>query len=900
MCKKEGKMVHCYTTYKRALTYLEEWVNHKISLCASLCSRNPWRTVAIVVATCCLLSLGMIKREPDGTVAFLPLETDGNVLWNDDSSVSYEAFEREKEYFPVEVRLQSIMMVGRMEGQNVLTKDMMLEMFDVIDIIKNTSIPGTTVSYKTNCKHVPNVGCMFNGVPHFFSGNRAMVEELPNDEAVRLVLNASEYPFGENVERDQVFGDLVVDENNTVVSATAIRWDFYMNDTEVVKEWELELVRVLIYDPLPLVHSTLYLQASRSLDDGLSEVVENDVVKVAVAFSSIIVCAAVTMGRPTRISSRFGLAMLEGIVIGLSIVAGFGISCVVGAIPNSLVLILPFIVIGIGVDDAFVVTGAFDRQEDDDIPSRMQKAYDDVGMSITLTSLTDAFAFFFGALSRLPAVSNFCYFATFTLLVVFILHITLYPAFLTLDARRQEAQRMDCLFCIKVSETTPGRGVYELLAHGMKNKFAPFLTHDVSRIAIIAFFACLFGISVYGITAIDRTFYLIDLAPDDHYFRQYVINENTYFPLLAFSVSIVHTDVDFASEIVQRDIETQASLVENHVFSRTPMSWYQEFRTYAKANSSYADEWNENDYFTGSMFHSAVADFIREPLYQQYVNNIYFDVSGQVQAAKVTFMMSPGVEVENQMKALVDMRDVEQMSVTVPKAAMSSATFNVYNLFYIIFEELVQNFSACLAVVIVLAVIILVSPINATIVFFVLGLVYVDILGGMPMWPVSLNTISIVNLVMAVGLVVDYCAHIAHSFGKQSSLVSRKERVALALGEIGPGVLLGCTSTFVGILPLAFATSEVFRVFFKMFLMIVLVGGAHGLILLPVLLSIFGDVVEPSVGKEVVSSNTNDGANTVHPGDVKASDTGGDPMCLQMEDAAENPVERKSKVPGEV
>ena len=59
--------------------------------------------------------------------------------------------------------------------------------------------------------------------------------------------------------------------------------------------------------------------------------------------------------------------------------------------------------------------------------------------------------------------------------------------------------------------------------------------------------------------------------------------------------------------------------------------------------------------------------------------------------------------------------------------------------------------------------------------------------------------------------VIDYSAHVVHNFTQQDASLSRDARVRATIEEMGPSVLLGVTSTFWGIVPLAFANSEVFR-----------------------------------------------------------------------------------------
>lgn len=56
-------------------------------------------------------------------------------------------------------------------------------------------------------------------------------------------------------------------------------------------------------------------------------------------------------------------------------------------------------------------------------------------------------------------------------------------------------------------------------------------------------------------------------------------------------------------------------------------------------------------------------------------------------------------------------------------------------------------------------------------------------------WDIRLNAISTVNLVMAVGISVEFCAHVAHNFLTQSG--SRDERVRNTLKTVGGSVFQG-------------------------------------------------------------------------------------------------------------
>lgn len=113
----------------------------------------------------------------------------------------------------------------------------------------------------------------------------------------------------------------------------------------------------------------------------------------------------------------------------------------------------------------------------------------------------------------------------------------------------------------------------------------------------------------------------------------------------------------------------------------------------------------------------------------------------------------------------------------------------------------------------------------------------------------SINAVSVVNLLACVGLGVEFCIHMAHqfAFSQRNRLgITAVDHTKHALASVGASIISGITLTkFCGIGILAFAPSMLFRVyFFRMYMGIVILGFFYGMVLLPVLLSLFGQKAE--------------------------------------------------------
>ncbi|KAI9144575.1 sterol-sensing domain of SREBP cleavage-activation-domain-containing protein [Paraphysoderma sedebokerense] len=172
-----------------------------------------------------------------------------------------------------------------------------------------------------------------------------------------------------------------------------------------------------------------------------------------------------------------------------------------------------------------------------------------------------------------------------------------------------------------------------------------------------------------------------------------------------------------------------------------------------------------------------------------------------------------------------------------------------YSIFYVFFEQYNsivniawQTILLSMLAVSIITYIILGSLISAVILLGTIGLMVVLNVGlVLGLWGVSLNAVSVVNLVMGVGLSVEFCSHVLR--GYLISPGSRTERVTNAMMEIGSSVFTGIGLTkVVGVTVLAFAKSRLFLVYyFRMYVGIVVIGLTIGLCVLPIILSYIGD-----------------------------------------------------------
>lgn len=148
-----------------------------------------------------------------------------------------------------------------------------------------------------------------------------------------------------------------------------------------------------------------------------------------------------------------------------------------------------------------------------------------------------------------------------------------------------------------------------------------------------------------------------------------------------------------------------------------------------------------------------------------------------------------------------------------------------------------MNLSTTLAAMGVVIFSLVLKPVGSLIIFTMLLLVLVDVIGFAHFWGLPIDAVTTVNAVVALGLSVDFNAHMGKAYLDAKG--AGDARMVHALKHMGPPVFSGGASTLIAALVLSAADSYIFINFFRMLFMTVAFGLSHGLILLPVSLSLF-------------------------------------------------------------
>ncbi|KAK5871051.1 hypothetical protein PBY51_003953 [Eleginops maclovinus] len=190
---------------------------------------------------------------------------------------------------------------------------------------------------------------------------------------------------------------------------------------------------------------------STTLEDILKSFSDISVIRVASGYLLMLAYACLTMLRWDCAKSQGAVGLAGVLLVTLSVAAGLGLCSLLGISFNAATTqVLPFLALGVGVDDVFLLAHAFSETgQNKRIPfeDRTGECLKRTGASVALTSISNVTAFFMAALIPIPALRAFSLQAAVVVVFNFAMVLLIFPAILSMDLYRREDRRFDIFCC---------------------------------------------------------------------------------------------------------------------------------------------------------------------------------------------------------------------------------------------------------------------------------------------------------------------------------------------------------------------------------------------------------------------------------------------------------------------
>lgn len=780
---------------------LRQWIVRALTRIACTSARYPKRTIVLSAALAVLLAV-------TGYYTNANFSIDTDQLWTPSGTVTQQREQWIEATFPRALSTLSFVFHGE-HHNNILNSDLVERMFDVLESIQH--IP----QYDTLCQ---SGTCRFYGATGFWDHIRPSdvsdVEAVSNMTSA-LVNDGSGYTIP--TPRNQFFSQLVANET-LLVSATAARLVVRVpNVDSITKQWERQAIETIL--KLRQEESDIFVEVlgETSIPDELVRALEADLPLVPIVVALMSICSCALLG------VSVGLAAIAAVLF--SILAGAGILCIIGVPWTSATQLMPFLILGIGLDDAIILYTTWRRvnsssSENLRIEDQVTQMIEAAGLSIFLTTVTSTLAFSLGTFtSSVPAIYWLCQYCAPTIALVLVYQLTFFIACLVETEKRALRKNPDLFINFKPPWLDQKMEWYAENLLGLPR---------VVKVSVILCFFGFAGFCASRIPSLTQEVKLEDLLPQGSYAASFLQTEDRYSDAggQLVPVDTYFIGYDFANRTTREQLQNR---VQDELIYHGPdsdfqgplLSWMDAFEYYkAFENGGIEDS-------SGASFQALLSQFLNHPVYGSIFGDDIAFQNGDVVASRVSLWLA------------VDRSDVDRLlrAFDVANSFATESTFthnkiyNVWEFYSTVFSEVVM--ATVLGIVAVSIVSLAFVPRWGSLhVISMICLLYSDLVGVVQLSGLHLNGITFVCITMSIGLLVDFCLHLILRFEEGPSCCRDM------LKSMGSSVLMGGSTTLLGIAPLAFSTSEAFRTVFIIFLAIVSIGVGHGLILLPLILDV--------------------------------------------------------------
>ncbi|KAL4940851.1 hypothetical protein BDV06DRAFT_195849 [Aspergillus oleicola] len=922
----EGDIVHSggHLEYPHGYYKLNSMLDTVFNRLGSVCARFPALTIISSVVVVVLLSLGWLR---------FAVETDPVRLWVSPTS----AAAKEKAFFdenfgPFYRAEQAFLVNDNFTGGDgrVLDYNTLSWWFDVESRVRRMISMDRGSTLDDICFKPTGDACVIQSVTGYFGGSVSNLDPDTWEDRLKQCTDSPGDPgclpdFSQPLRPEMILGGYESTGNVLDSQALIVTWvvnNHAQGSDEEARaiDWEDSFKRIfqVVQEEASQRGLRVSFSTEASVEQELNKSSNTDAKIVVVSYIIMFVYASLALGSVTMtwtslirnpsnalVQSKFTLGVVGIVIVLMSVSASVGLFSALGVKVTLIIAeVIPFLVLAVGVDNIFLIVHEFERlnvsHPDEEIDERISRAIGRIGPSIFLSAITETVAFALGVFVGMPAVRNFAVYAAGAVFINAILQVTMFISVLTLNQKRVESLRADCLPCLTVRKAHSGmaedRGFDDQDGESALQKFirkvyAPYLLNRRVKVLVVIVFL---GILTAGLALIPKVALGLDqriALPSDSYLIQYFNDLSEYFgsgpPVYFVTRNVNVTEREHQQQLCGRFttceeyslpfvLEQESKRPDVSYISGSTASWIDDFFYWLNPQQDCCYEngelcfeeripaWNISLFGMpeGEEFIHYLEKWIDSPTDAScplggkapYSNALVLD------PVRVTTNAS---HFRTSHTALRTQDDFIKSYISARRIADGLSQEHGIDVFpysksYIFFDQYVSIvqvagtlLGSAVAIIFAITSILLGSVATGAVVTAIVVMIVVDIIGSMAIAGVSLNAVSLVNLIICVGIGVEFCAHIARAFMFPSRTImdtvptrfrGKDARAWTALVNVGGSVFSGITITkLLGVCVLAFTRSKIFEIYyFRVWLALIIFAATHALIFLPVALSYFG------------------------------------------------------------
>ncbi|VDD85922.1 unnamed protein product [Enterobius vermicularis] len=557
----------------------------------------------------------------------------------------------------------------------------------------------------------------------------------------------------------------------------------------------------------------------------------------------------------------------------LSITTTYGFISLLGIRTNSFMLVMPFLIMGIGVDDGFLMIHSWQRLAlcSSSVSVRLGLVFEEVGPSITITSLTNFISFGIGALTPTPEIRLFCITTATAMGLDYLYELILFGPILAI-ATRCEKTNIGCSEASKDMEQKSLSGWrYEIdcFMKWVLKIYCKMIGHRIFTIVITVATVLYWYFAVIGALKIKTRLDTVKILPKDSAMQapNQILNDIVWADYHAVTV-LVNNPFDLRKDDQLKRLNQLVGELEQlpKCRKRSTLLWLRDYATFY-----HTPKFSFENFFFGADVETTTPSLLRNGQSGLDYDRLEEFLDSLLYSHWRTFLKTEqtrdGIRIRKfwfsvayqNMSSWEDRIDIMQTwrKIAGKYKDLNVTVWEANGMFVDQMLSLktvaVQTGILTLICMAVVCTIFIPNPCSVITASIAIASISLGVFGFLSWWGFDLDPVTMAAVLMSIGLSVDFTAHVSYHY----QLTNRKEirngkivkipvkgpqeKLEHTLQTVGWPMIQAGASTVMCVLPLLFLQSYSPIVFLKTIFLVVAWGLLHGLLVLPAFLGSLPD-----------------------------------------------------------